>query len=153
MNKIKAFFCLENTTKLLFIEAYLELARARILKRLPFHKVAPFLGEQMCETSYSESDIDRKLVRGISQAINIMSDYTFWESQCLVKAIAGMKMLERRKVECTLYLGTGKDETGKMIAHAWLRSGPYYITGFEGMNRFTVIGKFAKQIRLKNEGE
>ena len=47
-----------------------------------------------------------------------------------------MKMLERRKIESTLYLGTAKDENGKMIAHAWLRSGPFYITGAEGMERF-----------------
>ena len=62
-----------------------------------------------------------------------MSRYTFWESQCLVKAIAAMKMLERRQIESTLYLGTAKDENGKLIAHAWLRSGPFYITGAEGM--------------------
>ena len=42
-----------------------------------------------------------------------MSRYTFWESQCLVKAIAAMKMLERRQIESTLYLGTAKDENGK----------------------------------------
>ena len=65
----------------------------------------------------------------ISQAIHIMSRYTFWESQCLVKAIAAMKMLERRQIESTLYLGTAKDENGKLIAHAWLRSGPFYING------------------------
>ena len=56
-----------------------------------------------------------------------MSKYTFWESQCLVKAIAGMKMLERRQIESTLYLGTAKDELGKLIAHAWLRSGPFIL--------------------------
>ena len=72
---------------------------------------------------------NRMILKNISQAIHIMSRYTFWESQCLVKAIAGMKMLERRKIESTLYLGTAKDENGKMIAHAWLRSGPFYITG------------------------
>ena len=65
------------------------------------------------------------------------------------KAIAAMKMLERRKIESTLYLGTAKDENGKMIAHAWLRSGPFYITGFEEMERFTVVGKFAKESEKK----
>ena len=59
----------------------------------------------------------------ISQAIHIVSKYTFWESQCLVKAIAAMRMLEKRGIESTLYLGTAKDESGKIIAHAWLRSG------------------------------
>ena len=57
-----------------------------------------------------------------------------------------MRMLEKRGIESTLYLGTARDESGKMIAHAWLRSGPYYITGSEGMERFTVVGKFAKRI-------
>ena len=80
-----------------------------------------------------------RYLKQVSQAINIMSNYTFWESQCLVKAIAAMKMLERRQIESTLYLGTAKDENGKMIAHAWLRSGPFYITGAEGMEKFTVV--------------
>ena len=77
--------------------------------------------------TYNESN--RKILKQISNAIDIMSKYTFWESQCLVRAIAGMKMLERRNIESTLYLGTAKDESGKLIAHAWLRSGPFYITG------------------------
>ena len=29
---------------------------------------------------------------------------------------------------------------GELIAHAWLRSGPFYITGAEVMERFTVVG-------------
>ena len=85
----------------------------------------------------------------VSQAVNIMSCYTFWESQCLVKAIAAMKMLERRQIESTIYFGTAKDENGKMIAHAWLRSGPFYITGAEGMERFVVVINLQKQLVSK----
>lgn len=75
-----------------------------------------------------------------------MSKYTLWESQCLVKAIAGMMMLERRGIDSTIYLGTTRDEDGKMIAHAWLRSGPFYVSGSEGMKQFTVVGMFAKRV-------
>ena len=74
-----------------------------------------------------------------------MSRHTLWESQCLVKAIAGMKMLEKRNIESTLYLGMAKDEKGKLIAHAWLRSGAIYVSGAEVMERFTVVAKFAKE--------
>jgi hypothetical protein len=81
-----------------------------------------------------------------------MSRYTIWESQCLVKAIAAMKMLEKRQIESTLYLGTAREESGELIAHAWLRSGPYYITGYEEMARFTVVGKFAKKLGGKSNG-
>ncbi|MGX2961398.1 lasso peptide biosynthesis B2 protein [Peribacillus sp. JNUCC 23] len=146
VKKFKTLFSLDMKTTLIFTEAFIYLGWARILKFMPFSKVAPFLGEEMNETSLSIDESNRKVLKHVSQAVNIMSRYTFWESQCLVKAIAAMKMLERRQIESTIYLGTAKDETGKMIAHAWLRSGPNYITGFEVMDRFTVVGKFAKTI-------
>jgi hypothetical protein len=121
---------------------------------LPFAKVAPFLGKQMTETSQTLERANKETLRNVSNAIHIMSKYTFWESQCLVKAIAGMKMLEKRQIESTLYLGTGKDEKGNFAAHAWLRSGPFYISGSEGMENFTVIAKFAKELSpAKIEGE
>lgn len=146
MNKVKLFFSLDFTSRLLLLEAFALLGWARILKNKSFSKVAPSLGKHMQETSFSYIETNIRIIKHISQAIDIMSRYTFWESQCLVRAIAAMKMLERRKIESTLYLGTAKDETGKMIAHAWLRSGPFYITGSEGMERFIVVGKFAKKI-------
>ncbi|MEH7545752.1 lasso peptide biosynthesis B2 protein [Neobacillus vireti] len=144
--KIKTFIFLDKRKKNLLIEAYVFLAWARILKSKQFSKVAPLLGTHMDETSFEHRPSDQTLLRNVSDAIYIMSDYTFWESKCLVKAIAGMKMLQRRHIESTLYLGTAKDETGIMIAHAWLRSGALYITGAEEMRRFTIVGKFAKQI-------
>lgn len=146
LNKIKVFLFLDLNIKLLFMEAFILLGWARILKAKSFSTIAPSLGEQMKETSFNLENSNSVLLKDISNAVNIMSKYTIWESMCLVKAIAAMKMLERRKIESTLYLGTGKDERGMLIAHAWLRSGPYYITGFEVMNRFTVVGTFAKKI-------
>lgn len=144
---IHAFLRLNNKTKLLFIEAFINLGMARYLKSIPFSKVAPSLGEQMKETSLSPITSNKEDIANISKAIRIMSRYTLWESQCLVKAIAGMRMLEKRKIESTLYLGTAKDENGELIAHAWLRSGSIYISGAEVMDRFTVVAKFAKEIR------
>ncbi|MDQ0242537.1 hypothetical protein J2S09_000073 [Bacillus fengqiuensis] len=101
----------------------------------------------MAETTTIDNPSHRENIRFVSDAIHIMSRYTFWESMCLVKAIAGMKMLQRRQIESTLYLGTARDEEGKMIAHAWLRSGSYFVSGAEEKDRFTVVAKFANQIR------
>ena len=100
----------------------------------------------MKETSLCLNESNKRDLASVSQAIHLMSRYTFWESECLVKAIAGMKMLEKRNIESTLYLGTAKDEKGELIAHAWLRSGPFYISGAEVMERFTVVAKFAKEM-------
>ncbi|AZV63434.1 lasso peptide biosynthesis B2 protein [Peribacillus frigoritolerans] len=145
VKKAQTFFRLNFKTKLLYIEAFLHLGRARYLKSISFSKVAPSLGEQMKESSYELIAADKEILANVSRAINIMSRYTIWESQCLVKAMAAMKMLEKRKIDSTLYLGTAKDENGGLIAHAWLRSGPFYITGVEVMDRFTVVSKFSKK--------
>ncbi|MEV5112740.1 lasso peptide biosynthesis B2 protein [Peribacillus frigoritolerans] len=145
VKKAQTFLRLNFKTKLLYIEAFLHLGRARYLKSISFSKVAPTLGEQMKESSYELIAADKEILANVSRAINIMSRYTIWESQCLVKAMAAMKMLEKRKIDSTLYLGTAKDENGGLIAHAWLRSGPFYITGAEVMDRFTVVSKFSRK--------
>lgn len=149
--KVRNFIQLNSKTKLLLIEAYFHLARARYLKSIPFSKVAPSLGIQMSETTFTADLSNKETLASISQAIHRMSRYTFWESQCLVKAIAGMKMLEKRNIESTLYLGTARDEQGELVAHAWLRSGPFYISGAEVMDKFTVVAKFAKEIHIPEQ--
>ncbi len=140
------FLSLDMKTKLLFLEAFIFLGWARVLKSITFSKVAPSLGDYMNETSVAQIQPHGDTLKKVSEAISIMSRYTFWESQCLVKAIAGMKMLEKRHIESTLYLGTAKDNSGELIAHAWLRSGSFYVTGSEGMEKFTVVGSFAKRL-------
>ncbi|MEH7112169.1 lasso peptide biosynthesis B2 protein [Neobacillus niacini] len=149
IRKVRRFLILSSSTKKILLEAFIFLGWARILKLLPFRKIFPTLGTKLEETPYYLNETHIETLKFISNAIHIMSHYTLWESHCLVKAIAGMKMLERRQIEGTLYLGVAKDETGKMIAHAWLRCGSYYVSGFEGMEKFTVVGKFAKRFNTK----
>lgn len=145
VNKIRTLISLDRRKKLLFLEAFLYLGWARVLIMMPFIKIAPSLGVQMQETPNMSNEANRAVLINVYEAIRIMGNHTFWESKCLVKAIAGMKMLKMRRIESTLYLGTAKDENGKLIAHAWLRSGSYYITGAEGKDKFTVLGKFANR--------
>ncbi|MCI3927135.1 lasso peptide biosynthesis B2 protein [Paenibacillus sp. TRM 82003] len=130
----------------LLVEAFVYLALARVLKAMPFSKVAPTLGKAMLETTSTLDVKNQSVLKDISRAIRIISRHTIWESKCLVRAIAAMKMLERRGLESTLYLGTAKDSSGSMVAHAWLRSGPIYITGFEEMYRFKTVAIFGKQL-------
>jgi hypothetical protein len=147
LKRLRIFMILDMNKKLLLVETFILLGWARILKSVSFSKVTPSLGTYMKETTLNFNESNIKILKDVSEAVNIMSRYTFWESMCLVKAIAAMKMLERRKIASTIYFGTAKDETGKFIAHAWLRSGPFYITGAEGMDQFVIVSKFAKEIK------
>jgi hypothetical protein len=143
-NKMKLFYSLSLSKKLLFLEAFLMLGWARCMKQIKFQKLTKILRIDIAETGFQTNDKNKLTILGISEAIHIMSRYTLWESMCLVRAIAAMKMLERRGISSTLYLGTGKDENGQLIAHAWLRSGNQYVTGGEEMKEFAVVGSFAK---------
>lgn len=97
----------------------------------------------MKETPHTNrTDQELQLLRTVSRAVHAMSRFTWWESQCLVKAIAAMKMLERRGIPSTLYLGSARNNEGQMVAHAWLRSGSYIVTGKEGHEKYTVVGIF-----------
>ncbi|HYK74696.1 MAG TPA: lasso peptide biosynthesis B2 protein [Pseudoneobacillus sp.] len=151
-HKIKIILHLDIKAIRLLLEAYFYLGwvRCQLLCR-SFSKIAPSLGVYMKETALEESQELNADLKKIRHSIKIMSKYTHWDSKCLVRAIAAMKMLERRKINSTLYLGTGKDENGKMIAHAWLRSGSLYVTGYEEMHRFTVSGMFAKVTSIVGE--
>ncbi|MFF2481815.1 lasso peptide biosynthesis B2 protein [Paenibacillus sp. NPDC058071] len=131
--------------KLLLLEAYGQLGWARMEKAMPFGKIAPSLGKPMAETSCAPAGSIRMAeAESVARALRIAGRFTPWESKCLVTAIAGTRMLRRRGIASTLYLGTAKDErTGGMKAHAWLRSGDRILTGAEQMDRYTTVAMFA----------
>lgn len=148
--KIRTLLTLDRQSLLLYIEALFYLGLARIQLYRPFARVAPSLGVRMEVTEEQcDSLSTRRRIKQIAGAVDVMSRYTIWESKCLVRAIANMKMLEKRNIPSTLYLGTGKDEQGKMIAHAWLRSGTIYLSGAEVMRDFIVVETFANHAYSK----
>ncbi|MEC0207031.1 lasso peptide biosynthesis B2 protein [Paenibacillus lautus] len=144
--KARRYMSFPIAIKLMYIEAYFYLAWGRVFKLFPFQKVSSSLGEPMKETPHGHTEQEFSLVRQISRAVHTMSRVTWWESQCLVKAVAAMKMLERRGIPSTLYLGSGRDDKGMMVAHAWLRCGSYIVTGREGHERYAVVGIFGKDM-------
>ncbi|MFD0588413.1 lasso peptide biosynthesis B2 protein [Paenibacillus sp. GCM10027627] len=143
---MRALLGLNRRAVYLYLEAFLYLGAARLKLLRPFAKLAPSLGIRADVTGeHCEDTVLRRELKAISTALDVMSRYTFWESKCLVRAIAGMKMLEKRGISSTLYLGTGKDKQGKLIAHAWLRSGPIYLSGASEMKNFVVVETFANR--------
>ncbi|MDR6722685.1 MULTISPECIES: lasso peptide biosynthesis B2 protein [Paenibacillus] len=154
VRKIKAYFSLTRTLRLMLWEAFFYLGLARILKAMPFAKIAPGLGIPMHETPMTGLNRSQIVtLRNVSKAIMLASKITPWQSRCLVMAIAAMKMLERRNISSTLYMGTARNKEGQMMAHAWLRSGKLIVTGADTMDQYTVVGVFGKQCSEKGSGE
>src|SRR5690625_7985705 len=110
MKKLKLFLSLSPEMKWLCFEVYLYLAYARILKSRSFSKVSSSLGEEMKETTKDITFTNKRKLAQVSQVIGIVSHYTFWKSDCFVKAVAAMRILKRQNIESTLYFGIRSEE-------------------------------------------
>jgi hypothetical protein len=132
---------LDRTRKMLFCEAYIYMgiARFQVLTR-PFKRIAKNL--RTTGEPEIESAIDPVVIRQVAWALRIAARFTPWKSNCLAQGLAAWRMLKRRGLPSVLYFGVAKDETDQMIAHAWLRSGDYFVCGGDGSKRYAVTGAF-----------
>jgi hypothetical protein len=132
--------------RLLLIEALLWLGLARLaILALPFRWIAPHLGQHMAESAPSEAPQQASRLRRIAWAVRTASRHTPWESACLAQAVAGKRMLRRRGLQSTLYLGVTRNGDERLDAHAWLCSGDVILTGVHGKERFTIVSTFAEK--------
>ncbi len=149
IKQVIKFIKLPAKQKFLFGETLIILGTSRfIIWKLKFKQLAHLLGKVNQETNEYMEEIDLEQIKQISTTIKVLSRYTPWKSNCLVQAYAGKRLLARRKLGCTLYLGVAKDHDGTMIAHAWLRCGNYYVTGGNGSLRYTITNRFASHHKI-----
>lgn len=127
----------------LFVEAYTLLGIARLaINTLPFPALVKRLGVSKSETP-AEVPIPHLLeARRIGWAVRSASKYTPWKSNCFPQAIAAKYLLRRKGIGSTLYLGAAFKARTELEAHAWLRCGPYYVTGGAGHVHFGTVGIF-----------
>ena len=123
--------------------SWLGLARLAVLT-LPLRWIAPYLGQPMQESPDTNRPEQRAAVEGVAWAVQTMSRYTPWDSNCLAQAIAAKRMLQLYDIPSTLYLGVAREDSEGLEAHAWLRSGALVVTGAQEMPRFTVLSTFAE---------
>lgn len=123
------------------IYGYTAFYRIQILL-IPSKILQKYWGKRGEETQKDDTNEHYFYAIGISNYVNRIADKTPWQSKCLVRALTAQKLLRRKQIATTLYLGVGKDEKGTMIAHAWLRCGKLYVTGGNGAE-YAVVAKFA----------
>lgn len=149
LQRIRLLLTYDKAALAMMPEALWRLFLVRIQLLFPFSWTAPRLGMKSQETSMESRESDIARVKHITKAIRVISRYTPWKSTCMVRAVAALQMLEKRGIESTLYMGVAKDKKGQMIAHAWLRSGAYYVSGDDAMKGFVVVEKFAKVLQAE----
>ena len=143
--KVKTFITkIDNESKFDYIRAYIYtgIARAYILF-VPFNKLKKKMGKVKAE-SPEEVDIDIiKKAKKVSWIVTTAASHTPWESKCLVQALTAQKLLKRKGISTTIYLGVKKDRKNNMLAHAWIWCGSYYVTGGYNREGYAVVAKYA----------
>lgn len=123
----------------LLVEAFYWLGLARLLVlALPFHWLLAIwrLYHQPLTAPWPTSQ-EHQAVEPLRGAIQAASRYTPWRSNCLAQALAANRMLQRRRLPSTLYIGVAKPVDQPLAAHAWLRCGEQFVTGEAGWQEFT----------------
>lgn len=142
--KTKTFIKFDNKYKFMLLEAFiLSGIYKMIILIIPSKKMKRYFGTYNCESSENIENENYKIIRKVGCAVKCVSDFTPWESKCLVQALTAQRMLKRRKIFSTVYLGVTKEGDNKINAHAWLRSGRIFVTGGNNRYMFTQIAKFS----------
>ncbi len=124
--------------------AWLGIMRIAILT-VPFRRVVEYYQLKQGEAAATATAIDTATAERVGWAVRIAASRTPWQSACLVQSLAAMRMLRKRGIQGTLYLGVAKngvDAAEPIAAHSWLCCGSMTLTGAFADNRFTVIAKF-----------
>lgn len=122
-------------------EAYLLLHLSKFLiHAIPFKKLSKHLGSQ--NTICAEKMPNLELVSNFEFVISRASKKTLFTSKCYDKALTALIMLRIRNLDAKITFGV-KIENSMLIAHAWVYSGHYCVTGKEDMSGFNQIISFS----------
>lgn len=111
---------------------------------LPFARVAAGLGHPHAETLKTLSPEQAALARRVGWSVRATGRYLPLRLVCLPQAVAAQRMLARRGIPATLYLGVALGKRHPMTAHAWLRAGRVVVTGNRERAGHAVVATFAK---------
>ena len=145
--KITTWCNLPRSQKLLFFVSISLLGVARLaILVLPFRILARRLGEDFKTTPLVPliTTEKRRIAILIGRSVRMAARYTPWESKCLAQALVAGLLLEVMKIPHGLYLGVCRGNEAEMKAHAWVCSGPIFVTGGNSFGEFTVVSSFIR---------
>lgn len=113
---------------------------------IPFRYFSKYYGNyyQNYQLSTLLSPTDIRKVADIRASVHLIAKSTPWQSKCLVQALMARTLLGFYKISYVLHIGVllTKNEQEPIKAHAWLKVGPYIITGRERHKSFTILASY-----------
>lgn len=151
MKRLRRFLKTPLSRQCLMVEAALQLTLAWMMVRLlPFRWWSPRLGEASAGEPPPGDGVDDPRAHAISGAVTAINRAVGGRFTCLMLAVAGQRMLNRRRISSSLVLGTRTEraeaEGPSLTAHAWLRVGSQVILGGHD-GRYLPVASFVRRYR------
>lgn len=108
---------------------------------LPFRWTKYFLGQAKKPEAVKQMPTALQVERAlwVGTLVRHTAERLPWHSTCLVRALAGKLLLQRRGLTgAKIRLGVAK-ENGSLVAHAWLIYGPEILLGGEEAEAYTPL--------------
>jgi len=146
MRRLYLFWRMSSVHKRLLFEAACGLCWYKVtLYVLPFRWIAPRLGRPMASLPAEVSPEQIVVANRVAWAVQIAGRRLPWHSRCLVRAVTAKRMLQRRGLSSTLYLGALRKNQTEVGTHAWLRFGDCLLVGGHAASDHTVLATFAEE--------
>jgi len=144
LKKFREYLLISKLERKILNQSFFWLISSLILVRLiPLKWFNSILGEFKKERNTELNTIEIEKVLQVQKNIRRLKRAVPWRVKCFEEAITAKKILEKNGIESTLYLGVDKNLSNKMIAHAWLKRGSYFIAGEKGAEKFKVVGFYS----------
>ncbi|MEZ5681826.1 MAG: lasso peptide biosynthesis B2 protein [Erythrobacter sp.] len=141
MPKLQTFLALDSADRIATVEAIGRIAWAQwLVKAVPPRLWrSQFGGTARDDRKASGLDADIATIRRVRLAVARAHRNLPGDAACLPQALAARRMLERRGISSTLYIGTMRDEGGHRRFHAWLKVGEEWVTGVCDERRYALM--------------
>ncbi|MEM7060699.1 MAG: lasso peptide biosynthesis B2 protein [Pseudomonadota bacterium] len=144
---LRAFITAPWQRRKLALEAGWELIRARFQTLRATKKYIVDLGELGKEPMTAATDQVTE-AQEIGEIVRRAAKLAPFRAVCLQQAIAVRRMLNRRDIPSTVYLGLSQGEEDSTAgqadrdAHAWVMAGSSVVAGDRDLHRFAVVATF-----------
>lgn len=131
LQRIMKFVRLPIREKHLMVEAFVLLLHYSFLIHvMPFRWWETRIGRKMQPLQQKQLTFEQKRKIGRIRLTVFRANMVLLEgAKCFAISLTLKKMLQKRKIASTLFLGVRKNEPEKLLAHAWLTCGDITIYG------------------------
>lgn len=150
VGRLRKFIKLSYKDKLLVAYIFILCGIVRLtILIVPFSIIRRHLGKYNIQSDKEVIEKENyQLAHKVQRLVTATARYTPWQSKCLVQAIVAQHLLKKYHLGTTIYFGIAKDESGKILAHAWLRYGSMVVTGGGAVEYFKMVACYCNELTI-----